>query len=98
MEETRLPNPLKTDRTTISAATPIVTPVIEMAEIIETKLKTSSCRLPLYLKILFEEAKRRPKFIRKAIRQGENQFNTAAELETFLMRRKTAARQSDGLP
>jgi len=51
-----------------------------------------------YLIRVFEEAKRRPKFIRKAIRQGENQFNTAAELETFLMRRKTAARQSDGLP
>jgi hypothetical protein len=36
MEETRLPNPLNTDRTTISAATPIVTPVTEIAEMIET--------------------------------------------------------------
>jgi len=40
-----------------------------------------------YLIKIFEEAKRRPKFIRKAVRQGGKHFDTAAEIETFLRRR-----------
>ena len=40
-----------------------------------------------YLIKIFEEAKRRPKFIRKAVRQGGKHFDTAAEIETFLQRR-----------
>jgi hypothetical protein len=49
-----------------------------------------------YLIKLLEEAKRRPKFIRKAVRQGGEHFNTAAEIETFLWRRsrKPAAQRS----
>jgi nucleoside-diphosphate-sugar epimerase/glycosyltransferase involved in cell wall biosynthesis len=49
-----------------------------------------------YLIKIFEEAKRRPKFIRKAVRQGGKHFNTAAEIETLLWRRsrKTAAQRS----
>ena len=49
-----------------------------------------------YVIRIFEEAKRRPKFIRKAVRQGGEYFNTATEIETFLGRRsgKTAAQQS----
>ena len=40
--------------------------------------------------------KRRPKFIRKAVRQGGECFNTVTELETFLRRRsgKTAEQRS----
>jgi dolichol-phosphate mannosyltransferase len=44
-----------------------------------------------YLIKIFEEAKRRPKFIRKALRQGGKHFNTAAEMESFLASRKKAA-------
>ena len=40
-----------------------------------------------YLIRVFEEAKRRPKFIRKAIRQGGKHFNTPTEIETFLQKR-----------
>jgi dolichol-phosphate mannosyltransferase len=40
-----------------------------------------------YLIRVFEEAKRRPKFIRKAIRQGGKHFTTASEIESFLARR-----------
>ncbi len=49
-----------------------------------------------YVIRIFEEAKRRPKFIRKAVRHGGKYFNTPAEIETFLGRRagKTAAQQS----
>ena len=36
-EVTRLPNPLKTDRTTINAATPIVIPDIEINQMIVMK-------------------------------------------------------------
>jgi hypothetical protein len=39
MEDTKLPNPLNTDSTTTSAATPIVTPVIEIAEMSETNFR-----------------------------------------------------------
>ena len=39
MEDTRLPNPLNTDSTATSAATPIVTPVIDIAEMIETNFR-----------------------------------------------------------
>jgi hypothetical protein len=39
MEETRLPNPLNTDSTTMSAATPIVTPVTDIPEMIETNFR-----------------------------------------------------------
>jgi nucleoside-diphosphate-sugar epimerase/glycosyltransferase involved in cell wall biosynthesis len=41
-----------------------------------------------YLSKIFEEAKRRPKFIRKAIRYGGDHFSEAAELEKFISRRK----------
>jgi glycosyltransferase involved in cell wall biosynthesis len=37
-----------------------------------------------YLVKVFEEAKRRPKFIRKAIRQGRDLFDTAPEMDVFL--------------
>ena len=47
-----------------------------------------------YLIRIFEEAKRRPKFIRKAVRQGGDYFDTAADLESFQGRRKTAAQRS----
>jgi dolichol-phosphate mannosyltransferase len=47
-----------------------------------------------YLVKIFEEAKRRPKFIRKAVRQGGKHFNTATEIESFLSRRKTSAQPS----
>jgi polyisoprenyl-phosphate glycosyltransferase len=40
------------------------------------------------LKIL-EETKRRPKFIRKAVRHGGKHFSTAAEIESFLQERQT---------
>lgn len=38
----------------------------------------------------FEEAKRRPKFIRKALRQGETHLETATEIASFLSRRRDA--------
>jgi nucleoside-diphosphate-sugar epimerase/glycosyltransferase involved in cell wall biosynthesis len=41
-----------------------------------------------YLAKIFEEAKRRPKFIRKAIRYGGSHFREAAELQKFIARRK----------
>jgi len=41
-----------------------------------------------YLIKIFEETKRRPKFIRKAIRQGETRIQTAAEIEDFQRKRK----------
>jgi glycosyltransferase involved in cell wall biosynthesis len=40
-----------------------------------------------YLIKIFEEAKRRPKFIRKAIRHGDRHFGTGAEVEAFLRER-----------
>ncbi len=49
-----------------------------------------------YLIKVFEEVKRRPKFIRKAIRHGEQHFTTAAEMHDFLRKRaqdETAARK-----
>ena len=51
-----------------------------------------------YVIKIFEEAKRRPKFIRKAIRQGGNHLKTAAEIGTFLRKRscQTVAPQSLG--
>ena len=45
-----------------------------------------------YLIKIFEEAKRRPKFIRKAVRQGGKHFNTAAEIESFLGTRTSGLR------
>jgi glycosyltransferase involved in cell wall biosynthesis len=49
-----------------------------------------------YLIKIFEETKRRPKFIRRAVRHGGKHFDTAADLETFLRRRSrtTAAQRS----
>ena len=44
-----------------------------------------------YLIKIFEEAKRRPKFIRKAIRQGQDVFSAGSELEAFLLRRSQLA-------
>jgi glycosyltransferase involved in cell wall biosynthesis len=51
-----------------------------------------------YLIKIFEETKRRPKFIRKAVRQGGEQFGTPAEIEALLRRRSraTATRGSPG--
>jgi polyisoprenyl-phosphate glycosyltransferase len=46
-----------------------------------------------YLLRIFEEAKRRPKFIRKAVRQGGERIDTASEIEVFLRTRKTAAQR-----
>lgn len=48
-----------------------------------------------YLIKTAEEAKRRPKFIRKAIRWGQERFSTAAEIEVFLRARsqKTVSRK-----
>ncbi len=40
-----------------------------------------------YLIKIFEEAKRRPKFIRKAIRCGDEQFATPEAIDSFLARR-----------
>ena len=45
-----------------------------------------------YLIKIFEEAKRRPKFIRKAVRQGGKHFSTATEIESFLGKRTTGLR------
>jgi polyisoprenyl-phosphate glycosyltransferase len=47
-----------------------------------------------YLIKIFEEAKQRPKFIRKAVRHGGKLYNTATEIEDFLRRRKTTAQRS----
>lgn len=47
-----------------------------------------------YLIKIFEEANRRPKFIRKAVRQGGKHFSTTTEIESFLGKRKTAAQRS----
>ena len=51
-----------------------------------------------YVIKIFEETKHRPKFIRKAIRQGGNHLKTAAEIGTFIGKRsnQTAALQSLG--
>jgi polyisoprenyl-phosphate glycosyltransferase len=57
-----------------------------------------------YLIKIFEESKRRPKFIRKAVRKGGKHFSTAEEIDTFLRRRSAnmaaqrppRARSSDG--
>jgi polyisoprenyl-phosphate glycosyltransferase len=53
-----------------------------------------------YLIKIFEEVKRRPKFIRKAIRHGGEYFTTAAQMSSFLRERArdTASRQSPNLP
>ncbi|HEU5076409.1 MAG TPA: glycosyltransferase family 2 protein [Polyangiaceae bacterium] len=50
-----------------------------------------------YLIKIFEEVKRRPKFIRKAIRSGENHYTTAAEIDDFLQRRSRAPRSRRAL-
>lgn len=49
-----------------------------------------------YLIKIFEETKRRPKFIRKSIRQGHTLFNAGEELEAFVRERaqSAAARRS----
>ena len=49
-----------------------------------------------YLIKIFEETKKRPKFIRKSIRHGGEHFTTAAEIGSFLGRRarETASPQS----
>jgi polyisoprenyl-phosphate glycosyltransferase len=51
-----------------------------------------------YVIRVFDETKRRPKFIRKTVRQGSECFNTATEIETFMWRRsgKPAAQRSPG--
>ncbi len=49
-----------------------------------------------YLIKIFEETKRRPKFIRRAIRQVGSHFRTTAEIETFLRGRSDATPRSIG--
>jgi dolichol-phosphate mannosyltransferase len=49
-----------------------------------------------YLVKVLEESKRRPRFIRKAVRQGAEHFNTPAALASFLEARKTARRPPSG--
>jgi dolichol-phosphate mannosyltransferase len=44
-----------------------------------------------YLIKIFEETKRRPKFIRKAIRHGDQLFSAAPEIEEFVRLRSQAA-------
>ena len=41
-----------------------------------------------YLSKIFEETKRRPKYIRKAVRQGGRHLKTATEIEAFLRSRR----------
>jgi dolichol-phosphate mannosyltransferase len=48
-----------------------------------------------YLIKIFEETKRRPKFIRKTIRHGQRRLSRPAELAAFLEQRR-AARRSEG--
>jgi hypothetical protein len=43
-----------------------------------------------YLIRVFEEVKRRPRFIRKALWHGGSGFSSAAEIERFVGRRKAA--------
>ena len=43
----------------------------------------------------FEEVKRRPKFIRKAMLQGGTRLSSAAEIESFVGRRKAARRSTE---
>jgi dolichol-phosphate mannosyltransferase len=52
-----------------------------------------------YLIKIFEETKRRPKFVRRAIRHGGERFTTAAEIGSFLERRaRDTARRSLNAP
>lgn len=46
-----------------------------------------------YVVKILEEAKRRPHFVRKAIRLGERHFETAAEMEALLSRRRDASKR-----
>jgi dolichol-phosphate mannosyltransferase len=48
-----------------------------------------------YVIKIFEEAKRRPKFIRKAIRHGGRHFSSVTEIDDFVRARarKTGARE-----
>ena len=48
-----------------------------------------------YLIRVFEEVKRRPKFIRKAMLQGGARLSSAAEIESFVGRRKAARRSTE---
>jgi glycosyltransferase involved in cell wall biosynthesis len=48
-----------------------------------------------YLLKVLDESKRRPKFIRKAIRQGAGHFTTASQVEAFLTTRKSAERSTE---
>jgi dolichol-phosphate mannosyltransferase len=47
-----------------------------------------------YLIRVFEEVKRRPRFIRKALWQGGRGLSSAAEMESFVGRRKAALRST----
>jgi polyisoprenyl-phosphate glycosyltransferase len=49
-----------------------------------------------YLAKILEEAKRRPHFIRKALRQGGRHITTATEIRDFVWRRTTPAEQPAG--
>jgi dolichol-phosphate mannosyltransferase len=49
-----------------------------------------------YLIKIFEETKRRPKFIRRAVRHRDRHFTTAAEIDAFQEERMRARGSSDG--
>jgi dolichol-phosphate mannosyltransferase len=48
-----------------------------------------------YLIRVFEEAKRRPKFIRRAMWHHGNELGTAAEMDSFVKQRKVAQRSAE---
>ena len=48
-----------------------------------------------YLIKIFEETKRRPKFIRKTIRHGESRLSRPAEMATFVEQRRAARRSEE---
>jgi hypothetical protein len=48
-----------------------------------------------YLIRIFEEVKRRPRFIRKALWHGGRGLKSAAEVERFVARRKAALRSTE---
>lgn len=50
-----------------------------------------------YLIKIFEEVKRRPRFIRKSIRHGEKHYVAAVEIDDFLQRRSHGARSRRSL-
>jgi dolichol-phosphate mannosyltransferase len=41
-----------------------------------------------YISKIFEETKKRPKFIRKRIRKGDSIYNSSEEIRTFIKAKK----------